>query len=490
MKRNLKRLMALGLTSTMVLTTSVWATDHPTDDAPFDGYIIHGQLNSGAEVMLMGEEDLGISELPYGFYLVEELDMVLDFMDIATVMSIEKNYYMELFSESYSPDDPRYTNGAQYNLDMVGMDYAWANGLDGTGVTIGVVDTGLVYDHEDMDYSKITGYNAVDGTDYYHEERTTLHGTSVAGVIGATTNNGVGVAGVAPGANLVILKSFGADGVGGTIATIVAALDAGVEMGCDIINMSVGTYSVSTALKTAVENATAAGVIIVASAGNGNEGNYTDYCYPASYDQVISVSSVDSTATRASTSQYNDMVDITGPGVALPVIYKAPSTYATQSGTSFSAPMVTAILALALQVNATLTHDRIMELIEETATDIGTAGRDNLYGHGLINVETLIEALREEHYSVEMQSSGVMVSGASVATECDEVTPVQIMVTAYDAYDRPLAIELVEEETNDYGWVTSAQVLLDLAVMPTRIQWMVVHRDTWELLSEVKDIDC
>lgn len=488
MKRNLNRLTALTVASAMVLASGIFASASTTDDAPFDGYIIQGQLNMQYEMMLMSDQDLGISELPYGFYLVEELGLVLDFMDIATVMSIEKNYYMELFTDPYTPDDPRYTNGSQYNMDMVNMDYAWANGLDGTGVTIGIVDTGLVYDHEDMDYSKITGYNAVDGTDYYHEERSTLHGTSVAGVIGATTNNGVGVASVASGANLVILKSFGADGVGGTIATIVSALNAGVEMGCDIINMSVGTYSESTTLKTAVDSATEAGVIIVASAGNGNNGNYTMHCYPASYDQVISVSSVDSTATRASTSQYNDMVDITGPGVSLPVIYKAPSSYAAQSGTSFSAPMVTGILALALQMNPTLTHDRIMELLEETATDIGTEGRDDLYGHGLINVETLIEALREEYYSVEMQSSGVMISGSNVATECEDVTPVRMIVTAYDDYNRPVAIETIQEETDGYGWVSSTQVLLDLSVMPSRIQWMVVHRDTWELLAEVRDI--
>jgi len=163
------------------------------------------------------------------------------------------------------------------------------------------------------------------------------------------------------------------------------------DLGCKVINISMGGDSYSTSEKTAISYALSKGCIIVASAGNGGD---SAYMYPASYAEVISVGSIDSDLSCSYFSEYNDRVDVTAPGTN---IYTTSywskangSDYLYRDGTSFSAPHVSGIAALAAALKPFITADDFCEALKETSTDLGITGYDTHYGYGLINAERLL----------------------------------------------------------------------------------------------------
>lgn len=276
------------------------------------------------------------------------------------------------------------------NIFLNSGEDAWTNPNDpSTGN--GVDDDGNGY----IDDWK--GYNFyADNNDSRNDGSSVLlfwHGTGIAGLVAAKTNNNIGIAGIAggwngPGASMMILKigtTFSINSV-----NVVDAITYAMENGADIIQMSFGiAYSV--AIEEAMEIAyNDYGVFLDCSAGNDGA---TSVLFPANSQYVISVGSTDNNDIKASDSNYGTDLDIAAPGVSIRTTY--PGTYiANANGTSFAAPQIAGVAALMLSVNPCLSPNNIKDILQNTAEkvggynynwDINNPGHSNELGYGRVN---------------------------------------------------------------------------------------------------------
>ena len=282
----------------------------------------------------------------------------------------------------------------QWNLKAIGMEEAWRSGLTGKGVTVAIVDSGLSGMTMDIDQSRILpGKNCAGGTGV---DDTLGHGTFVAGVIGATKDNGVGIAGIAPGVTIVPIKCYATDETdfAAQAAGIYAAVD---EYHCDILNISAGDPEIVPEVEAAIRHALDEGVIVVAAAGNSGD---TQLLYPASYDGVISVSNVGRDLMLSATSNKNDHVWVTAPGREIVSLGRLPLTVKMSSGTSFSAPAVAGVAALLKEAFPQMTPADFREILKVSSKDLGSKGYDIYYGWGLVQAPDAIRAAAD-YYGVE-----------------------------------------------------------------------------------------
>ena len=282
----------------------------------------------------------------------------------------------------------------QWNLKAIGMEEAWRSGLTGKGVTVAIVDSGLSGTTGDIDKSRVLpGKNCVGGTGV---DDTLGHGTFVAGVIGATKDNGVGIAGIAPGVTIVPIKCYATDETdfAAQAAGIYAAVD---EYHCDILNISAGDPEIVPEVEAAIRHALDEGVIVVAAAGNSGD---TQLLYPASYDGVISVSNVGRDLVLSATSNKNDHVWVTAPGREIISLGRLPGTVKMSSGTSFSAPAVAGVAALLKEAFPQMTPADFKEILKVSSKDLGRTGYDIYYGWGLVQAPDAIRAAAD-YYGAE-----------------------------------------------------------------------------------------
>ncbi len=223
------------------------------------------------------------------------------------------------------------------------------------------------------------------------------HGTHVSGIAAASTNNSVGVAGVAgypsDAASIMPLRVF--DTQGWTYSSnILDAIYYAVDNGADVINMSLGGTGYSAAEQTAVDYAVANDVVVVAAAGNDSDSTMN---YPAGYTGVLGVGATNNTDSRAPFSNYNASVDISAPGAdifsTMPgyaffygARYGDSMNYDYMSGTSMATPVVAGVAALIKAKFPALTSAQIQQLVKDTADDLGSGGRDDEYGWGRVNL--------------------------------------------------------------------------------------------------------
>lgn len=241
------------------------------------------------------------------------------------------------------------------------------------GIKIAVVDTGMDYTHKDLQGRYAGGYDTLnEDSDPFDDHG---HGTHVAGII-ATALDGSGLAGVAPGGQILAVKALGADGTG-YISDVVEAVEYAIRSSAHIMNFSLGTTYDSKTLESTLNEAASKGIILVAAAGNTNGGALL---YPAAYGSVISVAATDSNDNFASFSSLG--AEIAAPGVS--VTSTVPGNgYATWSGTSMAAPHIAATAALMLANSQTNIRDNL----QKTAIDLGPAGVDGYYGYGLVHAK-------------------------------------------------------------------------------------------------------
>jgi len=255
----------------------------------------------------------------------------------------------------------------------------------GTGVRVAIIDSGIDFEHPDLqvygDVSFVSG--TTDGDDDYG------HGTHVAGTVAALDNE-IGVIGVAPEAHLYAVKVLSATG-SGYWSDVIAGIEWSVDYNMQVINMSLGGTSGSTALQAACNAAEDAGIVVVAAAGNsGNSWAIGDrVLYPARYDSVIAVAATYDSDVRTYFSSTGPDVELAAPG------YNILSTamgggYVTKNGTSMASPHVVGVASLVITSGIQDTNsngrinDEVRERMQQTAIDLGDPGRDNLYGYGLV----------------------------------------------------------------------------------------------------------
>ncbi|MFQ5606621.1 MAG: PKD domain-containing protein [Candidatus Zixiibacteriota bacterium] len=272
-----------------------------------------------------------------------------------------------------------------WGISHVKAPQAHARGARGIGVQVGVIDDGIDYTHPDLAGVYAGGWNIIDGG---ANPFGGSHGTHVTGTIAAIDNT-IGVIGVAPSVSIHMYKIFGsARGIPTTWGHFIMALNRAVAEGMDVVNMSLGGTGTLDAVRTSVVNAHAAGVILVASAGNqwGAE-----VLYPARYPEVIAVSAIDRFNNLANFSSRGLTVELTAPGVDVLSTWPGGG-YLRLPGTSMAAPHVTGVVALMLSSGQFATPAELRARLTSTATDLGLPGRDLSFGHGLVNADAALGA--------------------------------------------------------------------------------------------------
>ncbi|HEX3052428.1 MAG TPA: S8 family peptidase [Aggregatilineaceae bacterium] len=290
-----------------------------------------------------------------------------------------------------SPNDPGISK--QWALGVMGVYAAWDVTPGEPDVIIAVLDTGIDLNHPDLDSHLLPGYDFVDDdNDPSPVSASEYHGTHVAGIANAETNNGVGVAGVAWNARTMPVRIIGPQGA--TSADIANGIVYATDNGAKVINLSLSGLGWSKLERDAVNYAAARGVVVIAAAGNDNESVPN---YPASYDHVLSVASTTQANIRASSSNYGTYLDLAAPGgtsdgTTQEKIYSTlyDDQYGYLAGTSMAAPQVAGVAALVWSAGHATTRQQVIDAILCSTLDLGTAGRDDLYGWGLVQADDAV----------------------------------------------------------------------------------------------------
>lgn len=277
---------------------------------------------------------------------------------------------------------------------------AWDWSTGGDDVTIAVIDTGVAQGHEDLVNKLVPGYNFID--DSFDSQDDNGHGTMVASIAAADTNNGAGIAGVSWNARVMPLKVLDSDGYGSALA-VGSAIRYATDEGARVINLSLTFNNPSFIVEDAVEYAYERGVVIVASTGNSARW----VAYPAAYDDyVIAVAATNPHDQWWPLSNFGPSVDVAAPGQQIIGAFYSPlepqnlNSYTWGDGTSFAAPHVAGAAAVLLSYKPFLTNKEVYILIRITADDVNAAeypGVDDYLGYGRLNLQKLLEPYRLEN---------------------------------------------------------------------------------------------
>jgi thermitase len=289
------------------------------------------------------------------------------------VEAADYNYIREA---SFVPNDPKFGDPGQWGLKKAAFPRAWDRAR-GRGAKIAIVDSGVYQNHPDI--GKIVAQKDFVSGDAVANDPYG-HGTHVAGIAAALTDNGRGMAGGCPACKLLIARVMDSRG-DATDSDVVAAINWSVNNGADVVNLSLGAPQKSSVLEETINKAYANGNGAVVVAAAGNEGTNTKQ-YPAAYRKVIAVSATNENDRIARFSSRGGWVDLAAPGTGI-LSTRTGGGYDLESGTSESTPFVSALAGLLASRGKTAAE--IRKRMQSTATDLGPAGDDPYYGHGRIN---------------------------------------------------------------------------------------------------------
>ncbi len=357
---------------------------------------------------------------------------------------IQPNY---LNTFHVTPNDPWYS---MQQLDLAEFPQAWNYSTGSSTILVAVVDSGILKEHPDLhdniyinpneipdngidddnngyiddysgwDFADAPEMNDVALGDYVGQDNDVtdenFHGTHVAGILGAVSNNGVGISGSCWNLKILALRAgFRTTSGTGFLQDddAAAAVIYGADMGAAVMNLSWGDPNYSPIIADACNYAFEKGVTLVASAGN-DPGPFLSY--PAKLATVISVGAVDQYKNLAGFSSYGAELDLVAPGQQIYSTYKSEGVdmYKEQSGTSMSAPFVTGSIALLKSIQPNLTPGEVRARLLTSTDDLGTDGFDQYYGHGLLNARKLLENLSSPIIDINYPPEHI-----GVATEFD-----------------------------------------------------------------------
>ncbi len=343
-----------------------------------------------------------------------EISFIENIKHDPNVKYAEPNY---LAYASVIPNDPKWNQ--QYGPQNIKCPDGWDESTGSSNVVIAIIDTGVDYTHEDLADDVVDGYDFVDinfndydntqyrfrdssSSPYYDDYKTSDddpmdvvgHGTHCAGIAGAVTDNGVGIAGVSWNCKIMPVRAgFKAEvylnGIWYEVGLfeyddIRDAIEYAADNGADVISMSFGGPD-SYMIKSACNYAWNKGCVLVAAAGNEGKAIVG---YPARYDKVIAVGAIDNNNERCSWSNSGANLELVAPGES--ILSTTPdNSYKYFDGTSMAAPHVAGVAALAISRYSSYSNQQIRELLQDSADDLGLSGKDREYGYGRVDA-TLI----------------------------------------------------------------------------------------------------
>lgn len=337
--------------------------------------------------------DLGTTyqtiQLPPGMTVEEGMKLYAN--DPAVSTAAPNRVYS--LSATTLPNDPMV--GDQWGYKQIYGPESLTRYIDARGITVAVLDTGVDYSHPDLAGRVMIGWNFADKNKDVMDRFG--HGTHVAGIIAASANNGIGVAGTCSSCNIMAIKVLGDNGEGST-STVMEGIKYAADYGARVINMSLGSSdtTVDPALSQAISYARSRGCLVIAAAGN----NRGDVGSPANDPGAIAVSST----SKFLWWEYLSWFSNRGPKVAVAapgggIWSLAPLTsnrtgrtgYAKLSGTSMATPFVAGEAALIMASHPSWGADAVASRILQAVDDKGSTGRDPNYGYGRIRLDLAIQ---------------------------------------------------------------------------------------------------
>jgi thermitase len=277
-----------------------------------------------------------------------------------------------------APNDPGWSK--QWGTVKTATNTAWETTTGAASVVIAELDTGVDFAHPDLQGAFVAGYDFVNRDSNPADDNG--HGTMVAGVLAARTNNGIGIAGQCWKCSIMPVKVLSSSG-SGSYSNVASGITWAVDRGARIINMSLGGSSASSTLQSAVNYAWNKGVLVIAAAGNNGT---TGLNYPAAYDPAIAVAGSDSRDARYSWSSYGSWVEVAAPGCDYTTTLGGG--YSTPCGTSFASPMTAGIAGLLASANPGATNVTLRNALLSTADPVGS-----WVSHGRVNAAKALTAL-------------------------------------------------------------------------------------------------
>ena len=313
------------------------------------------------------------------------------------------------------PNDPRYASQAAY-LQEMHLPQAWDSTTGSDSLILAIIDSGVTLNHPDLAGRLVPGYDFVNNDASPDDDYG--HGTMVAGIAAAVSNNSQGVVGGAWRGKIMPVKVLDNTG-SATDENIAAGITFAVDHGASVINLSLGGPGASTTLQNAVDYATRHNVVVVAAAGNDGQNGITAATtphYPAACDGVIAVGATDSAGNHASYSSWGSWVDVVAPGTGIvsttwPTSSNRFSQYGSGDGTSFSSPLVAATVFLMRSVDPNASQATIVSRLLATADDIGTPGVDSVFGAGMVDAAAAVGASEGNFSTASTNGSGYWMLG-------------------------------------------------------------------------------
>ena len=321
-----------------------------------------------------------------------------------------------LVSPNFVANDPYL--GSEWHINKVNAPAAW-DVTQGSGIIIAILDSGVDGTHPDLAAQMVPGFNFMDNNT--NTADVNGHGTAVAGVAAASTNNGMGVAGVAGQARIMPVRIADANAYA-YYSTIAQGITYAADHGARIANCSYGGVAGSAAIQSAAQYMKSKGGLVFVSAGNNG---VDENILPTT--TMIAVSATDETDNRTSWSSYGNFVSLAAPGITYTT--SRGGNYDQWMGTSFSSPLAAGVAALMMAAKPSLDSPQVEKLMFSTAVDIGAAGRDIYYGYGRVDASAAVKAAAASVSTVDTQAPAVAISAPLGSSSVSGLVPVNVGAT-------------------------------------------------------------
>ena len=307
----------------------------------------------------------------------DKIDLLISQLELLSFVNYAEKE--PIYKLDFIPNDAQHFGNNKWYHTQVDSEQAWDITLGNSNIKIAIIDNGVANNHNDLTIYKQRDVsdndNDANPAVYYNQNSGWSHGTHCAGLAAADINNGIGIASLGGNAEIIAVKATPSSSNGASIYNSYNGIQWACENGANVVSMSYGSANESQSIQNLINNYPE--VIFVAAAGNDN---VSTIFYPAGYQNVIGVGSVDGNDLKSSFSNYNAgliaWVDIASPGGytfggLLSTVYSASGdSYAKQGGTSMAAPFAAGLVAQMLSLNPSLNHDEILNCLQSTGVEI------------------------------------------------------------------------------------------------------------------------